>query len=468
MNKDKNMIKFSSSFLFVLTFVVFLCNSIAFNTNEPDVVSNNFKHVYAQDSVASFANSFSNDNNTLIFNNYENSEMGISLKYPSSFLIDESNSNQTVKQVSFFPIYDDDDDAADATGTYPETYISWFDVYVEIFYPPISDSPVNISSYLEDRANSIQEEDEDVTIIETSNDSMLSGYPAYKLVTQSYSGNYTIYTVEIGTIIGNRLYSLSYEADTADYQKSLPIANEMIYSFKVKADSFSNPLRLLNNSTELATIKEKLPILQGLLAELNLQNLTTGSSDLIKRLNLNSSVLGSLQNFLSNSTSQSSLGLASILNSASQIDLQTLCSIQLLSNLCMGASFSAPSLSSLDNQFLRNENSLNSLAGLLNFSNNATTGGLNLSELGNLLGPFGILPSPSIQSPSSSPFPNNTNRSNSSEGLLDSSTNNTNTNTTFLNNFSVGEKGFINNTNSNSQNSGLPDIIKMLEFLQRR
>nr|MDP9016444.1 hypothetical protein [Thermoproteota archaeon] len=64
-------------------------------------------------------------------NTYENNELGLSLKYPSTFLIDESNlKNQTLKQVSFFPV--------DDVGGYPEKYIQWMDVFVQ---------PINGSQY---------------------------------------------------------------------------------------------------------------------------------------------------------------------------------------------------------------------------------------------------------------------------------------------------------------------------------
>ena len=68
---------------------------------------------------------------------------GVSLKYPSNFLIDESNSNETVKQISFFRLM------LTILEYSPETFISWFDVYVQTFYPPIFYSPDNISAYLE-------------------------------------------------------------------------------------------------------------------------------------------------------------------------------------------------------------------------------------------------------------------------------------------------------------------------------
>src|SRR3712207_305736 len=42
-------------------------------------------------------------NDTVRFNTYKNSEVGISIQYPSNFLIDEDNSNESLKQISFFP-----------------------------------------------------------------------------------------------------------------------------------------------------------------------------------------------------------------------------------------------------------------------------------------------------------------------------------------------------------------------------
>ena len=230
MNKSKNVIIFSSSLL-VLTFVISLFGTM-FNTNMLNGNNgNNSNLVYAQESIAALANSVSDNNNSIIFNNYENSEVGVSLKYPSSFLIDESNSNDTVKQISFFPAYVDD------SGLSPETFISWFNVYVQTFYPPIFYSPDNISSYLEDRTDAIQAEDQDITIVEASTDSLLAGHPAYKLVTRSYSGNETIDNVEYGMIVDNKLYSISYEVNTSDYENSLPITNKMIYSFKIDSDN---------------------------------------------------------------------------------------------------------------------------------------------------------------------------------------------------------------------------------------
>jgi len=401
MHKSKNVIVFSSS-LFVLTFVISLFGTM-FNTNMLSGGSISFTNfAFAQESVATMANSVSDSNNSIIFNNYENSEVGVSLKYPSSFLVDESNSNDTVKQISFFPAYVDD------SGISPETFISWFDVYVQTFYPPIFYSPENMSAYLENRTNAIQEGDQDVTIIEASTDSILAGHPAYKLVTRSYSGNETIDTVEYGMMVDNKLYSLSYEVNTSDYQNSLPITNKMIYSFEIDSDNLSESLKQLTNSTGLALLKEKVPMLQGILSSLNLSNFPSNSSDLFNKSGINNSPKNILENLFRNSSSGNISNMSSIMNSIPPINLQTICEIQLLSDLCRGGSFSHPSFD-MGNSLLNNESSISGLAKMFSFSKNSNSD-FNLSGLKELLGPFVMLSAPntlnstfsSLESPSSS------------------------------------------------------------------
>ena len=489
MNKSKNVIIFSSSLL-VLTFVISLFGTM-FNTNMLNGNNgNNSNLIYAQESIAALANSVSDNNNSIIFNNYENSEVGVSLKYPSSFLIDESNSNDTVKQISFFPAYVDD------SGLSPETFISWFNVYVQTFYPPIFYSPDNISSYLEDRTNAVQAEDQDITIVEASTDSFLAGHPAYKLVTRSYFGNETIDNVEYGMIVDNKLYSISYEVNTSDYENSLPITNKMIYSFKIDSDNLSNSLKLLTNSTGLAMLKDKVPMLQGILSAFNLSNFTDNSSGLINKSELNNSPKNVLENLL-NSSSGNILNMSSIIKSIPPINLQTICSIQLLSDLCSGGSFSHPSFD-MGNSLQNNESSISDFANMLNFSKNSNTE-FNLSEFKELLGPFAMLSSLSpsqSNSPLSSFFPSNeSGTSFLNQMFLNESNNGTASNgTTIFNPFealfggvgsssnSSGEGndtdfGFYNNgsfgNDSSSsfmvpdlQNNETVDILRMLELLQ--
>ncbi|MGN6347769.1 MAG: hypothetical protein ACTHME_08710, partial [Candidatus Nitrosocosmicus sp.] len=141
-------------------------------------------------------------NKMVQFNHYENSEIGISLKYPSNFLIDESNSNNTLRQISFYPTN------SAPISSFPEQYILWMDVFVQNQgnqqqHPLLSlsqrlssslsstsqASNPDLASYSINLANSIQQANKDVSIIGSYPNVTLSGYPAYKLITKSFIGN---------------------------------------------------------------------------------------------------------------------------------------------------------------------------------------------------------------------------------------------------------------------------------------
>ena len=175
-------------------------------------------------------------NKTVQFNRYENSDFGISLKYPSNFLIDESNSNENLKQISFFPPAN--------TSISSEQPILWMDVFIQSLKPvsgnasspSTASSPasnLNTETYAESLANSIQRGNKDITIVEKSTNTLLSGHPAYKLVTQSYYNNSAIIDVQIGTIFNNKHYSINYMTELSNYFNSLPVASTIIQSFDI-------------------------------------------------------------------------------------------------------------------------------------------------------------------------------------------------------------------------------------------
>ena len=196
---------------------------------------------FAQKTVAPFDSSVLRANNTTVhFNTYENNQIGVSLKYPSNFLIDESKSNNTLRQISFYPVNN--------VNLSFEKYILWMDIFVQTLNPAQSlsshtsslnsstlpsQSNTDIGNYIKNLVNSIQQRNKDVTVIESSANKSLSGYPAYKLVTKSYFNNTPIDDVEIGTIVNNKLYSLNYQTESSNYLNSIPTANKIIQSFKI-------------------------------------------------------------------------------------------------------------------------------------------------------------------------------------------------------------------------------------------
>ncbi|MEJ7641246.1 MAG: hypothetical protein WKF36_03520 [Candidatus Nitrosocosmicus sp.] len=233
-------------------------------------------------------------------NTYENNELGLSLKYPSTFLIDESNlTNQTLKQVSFFP--------ADDVAGYPERYIQWMDVFVQTLNgsqyalsPSPSPSPAHnsqtnntdIGTFMVHLANDIQQQNEDVTILNASTDALLSGQPAYKLITRSYFENSTTDEVQVGTIVDNTLYSLNFEVESANYTKSLPVINAITESFKIKtastiveeildlspADAADTPSPTASNTGAFPLLLDR--VLSSLKSDLRIDEITNNSREL--------------------------------------------------------------------------------------------------------------------------------------------------------------------------------------------
>ena len=76
---------------------------------------------------------------------------------------------------------------------------------------------------------------QDFKVIESNANSVLGGKPAYKLVfTDVYDDDTNYKGMDIGTIIGGKVYLLSYEAeDEKQYSEYLPIIQKMIDSFKI-------------------------------------------------------------------------------------------------------------------------------------------------------------------------------------------------------------------------------------------
>src|SRR5215212_4252389 len=180
-------------------------------------------------------------------NHYENRQLGISLKYPSNFLIDESNSNNTLRQISFYPVT--------LVSVNPENYIQWMDVFVQTLGTAQQQQPLSslsnstslspllsannnnnnnnnnfLASYSLNLANNIQQGNADITIVGSSTNTTLSGYPAYKLITTSYIGNSAITYVLISTIVNSTIYSIDYQipSSSSNYVNSLSDANKII------------------------------------------------------------------------------------------------------------------------------------------------------------------------------------------------------------------------------------------------
>jgi serine/threonine-protein kinase len=158
------------------------------------------------------------------FLTYENHTFGIKIRYPPDWTIDEKNAalynNQTmivafVKDFKSFSgdflisVYDLTANSSTHTITLGKLLDSIIDSYKKYIYT-------------------------DFNLVE-SNITHLAGKnnPAYKLVWIDPEGQYTIKTMQIGTIINHKLYVIQYYAELEKYSDNLPIIQKMVDSLQI-------------------------------------------------------------------------------------------------------------------------------------------------------------------------------------------------------------------------------------------
>ena len=95
-----------------------------------------------------------------------------------------------------------------------------------------------MSEYFSRLTNDYKARLEDFKVIESNtNSSILAGKPAYKLVYSDEDDEIYYKTLDIGTIIGDKVYSIRYIAKEEQYSEYLPTIQKMINSFKIAISS---------------------------------------------------------------------------------------------------------------------------------------------------------------------------------------------------------------------------------------
>ena len=368
-------------------------------------------------------------------NHYENRQLGVSLKYPSNFLIDESNSNNTLRQISFYPV--------NLVSVNPEKYIQWMDVFVQTLgtaqqqqqqQQPLSSlsnsnslSPLLsannnnnnnnfLASYSLNLANNIQQGNADITIVGSSTNTTLSGYPAYKLITTSYIGNSAITDVLISTIVNNTIYSIDYQipSSSSNYANSLSDASKIIQSFKILSpvssesttaegmaetrqqlsSSSSSASNVISNNKNLNSNLSNsnsalIPLLSSLLSSLKIDDIANNSTNTVN--SLKNSISNSLNDALSNPKNvidKSISGSSSILQNPPPIPLLTSPSdLSLLSSDAVKKTCSIPFVSTVCNEIKNsldnNNNNINNIGKTNTSSGNSNNLTNNIDGSGN-------------------------------------------------------------------------------------
>jgi hypothetical protein len=186
-------------------------------------IPTNIIHHHQQQQVAVAQTNDDDNNNT--FKLYENATYAIHIQYPFNWTIEEGDAypdDGYTDIVSFFA----------PVGNDPESEVPSLYISIDSLS---SNRNENLSEYLTTTINDYYSDSEDFKVIESNANSILGGKPAYKLVfTDVYDDDTSYKSMEIGTIIGDKLYLLSYEAeDEKQFSEYLPIIQKMIDSFRI-------------------------------------------------------------------------------------------------------------------------------------------------------------------------------------------------------------------------------------------
>jgi eukaryotic-like serine/threonine-protein kinase len=154
---------------------------------------------------------------------YENSTNDIKLQYPSSWDKDLNVSSPDV--VTFYP---------SAVNSNASLTVSVDDISDEKGIP--------LAQYASESMEPIKHESKDFKLLGSTTNNTLAGLPAYKSM-YSYAGDNTkVQGMQIGAIKGDKVYIFTYEAGPNEYDKYLPIVQQLIKSFQIAS---SQPQKLL-------------------------------------------------------------------------------------------------------------------------------------------------------------------------------------------------------------------------------
>jgi len=149
---------------------------------------------------------------------YVNSTYGIKLQYPSSWDKEENGTRQDTETnvVTFYP---------PATNSNASLDISIDDISDE--------KGIALAQYASGGISDLKQSLKNFKLVGLSTNNVLSGLPAYKSI-YTYADQNTIFKdMEIGAIKGDKAYILTYEAGMNEYEKYLPIIQELINSFQI-------------------------------------------------------------------------------------------------------------------------------------------------------------------------------------------------------------------------------------------
>ena len=154
---------------------------------------------------------------------YQNSSYGIRIQYPANWTKDEGDfdhNDDITNIVEFSSPFESRSDSE------PET----LGISIEGF----TDENMTIDEYANSLITYYKETLTNFNLVESdTNNGILAGRPAYKLVYSDVEDDTNYKTMEIGTIIGDKVYYIEYISEEEKYSNYLPTIQMMINSFEI-------------------------------------------------------------------------------------------------------------------------------------------------------------------------------------------------------------------------------------------
>lgn len=188
------------------------------------VPTSNFTYKLAGTVFAASTSNVSSNRPGLI--TYKNDSYGVNIQYPANWSSNpgEGNDNSgdsSTDIVTFSP----KDTSSSAT----------FDVSVDKV-----DSSENLKQYVSDSISDNKIDLKNYTASEpTLNGVTLAGSPAYKVIYSFTDQGENIKGLETGTMVGNKVYFITYENSPSKFDSDLPTVQKMIDSFKLTSSKSS-------------------------------------------------------------------------------------------------------------------------------------------------------------------------------------------------------------------------------------
>jgi plastocyanin len=159
---------------------------------------------------------------------YFNPDYDVTMKYPSTWSVNETDltAEDRVNLIAEF---------VSPLETFNDTYAEYVQINRDngIFYD------ADLNEYLQEGISSYTNSTNNFTLIGSSTSETLSGQPAYSLTyTQTLSGENgqqptTLKNFEIGILVNNTAYYVTYIGQEDRFDRYLPIVKQMINSFKL-------------------------------------------------------------------------------------------------------------------------------------------------------------------------------------------------------------------------------------------